>query len=105
MVDLDRPHKVDDKTEIVPYFPKKIDVTLPVVSESVVVAYHDFLDPDFVNQNFLDEVTGRDGGTMAPLADIALIVRSRETPRIQEGHIAMGHAICQIIEATLFPKA
>ena len=40
---------------------------------------------------------------MSDLCDLLLRVPSDSTPRIQEGHIAMGHAICQIIEATLFP--
>lgn len=50
-------------------------------------------------------LTGRLGGQMPELCDHLLRVPSDSTPRIQEGHIAMGHAICQIIEATIFPKA
>jgi len=49
-------------------------------------------------------MTGHAGGKMPALCDYVLRVPSDSTPRIQEGHIAMGHAICQIIEATLFPK-
>jgi D-sedoheptulose 7-phosphate isomerase len=49
-------------------------------------------------------MTGRSGGQMAELCDHLLQVPSDVTPRIQEGHIAMGHAICQIVEAQLFPK-
>jgi D-sedoheptulose 7-phosphate isomerase len=41
---------------------------------------------------------------MADRCDQLLRVPSDETPRIQEGHIAMGHTICQLIEAELFPK-
>lgn len=41
---------------------------------------------------------GRDGGALAPLCDIALIVPSQETPRIQEVHILMIHAICAQVE-------
>ena len=47
-------------------------------------------------------LVGRDGGKMAQLADIALIVPSRMTPRIQESHILIGHMICDIIEKELF---
>jgi len=50
-------------------------------------------------------LTGRLGGQMPELCDHLLRVPSDSTPRIQEGHIAMGHAICQIIESTMFPKA
>jgi len=49
-------------------------------------------------------MTGRGGGPMPGRCDYLLRVPSDSTPRIQEGHIAIGHAICQIIEAQLFPK-
>jgi len=49
-------------------------------------------------------MTGRIGGQMPERCDHLLRVPSDNTPRIQEGHIAMGHAICQIIEAQMFPK-
>ena len=47
-------------------------------------------------------LTGRDGGKMAIIADIALIVPSESTPRIQESHILIGHIICDIIEKEIF---
>jgi len=47
-------------------------------------------------------LTGRDGGEMAKLADIALIVPSEDTPRIQESHILIGHILCDIIEQEIF---
>ena len=50
-------------------------------------------------------MTGRTGGSMAQRCDLLLRVPSDATPRIQEGHIAMGHAICQIIEAQMFPRS
>ncbi len=49
-------------------------------------------------------MTGRGGGQMSGRCDHLLRVPSDSTPRIQEGHIAIGHALCQIIEAQLFPK-
>ncbi len=51
---------------------------------------------------FTVALTGRDGGEMAKLADIALIVPSDSTPRIQESHILIGHIICDIIEKEIF---
>lgn len=47
-------------------------------------------------------LVGRDGGEMAKMADIALVVPSDSTPRIQESHILIGHIICDIIEKELF---
>jgi len=47
-------------------------------------------------------LVGRDGGAMAPLADIAIVVPSEQTPRIQETHILIGHILCSMIERELF---
>ncbi len=47
-------------------------------------------------------LVGRDGGKMAEMADVALIVPSDATPRIQESHILIGHILCDIIEKELF---
>ncbi len=47
-------------------------------------------------------LVGKDGGEMAKLADISIIVPSNSTPRIQESHILIGHILCDIIEKELF---
>jgi D-sedoheptulose 7-phosphate isomerase len=47
---------------------------------------------------------GRDGGTVAALCDLALIVASDDTQRIQETHNLIGHIICELVEAELFPN-
>lgn len=43
------------------------------------------------------------GDGMDALCDFVLRVPSTETARIQEGHAALGHALCAAIEARLFP--
>jgi len=43
-------------------------------------------------------LTGCKGGKLAPLTDIKLIVPSDITARIQESHICMFHAICELVE-------
>lgn len=48
--------------------------------------------------------TGRDGGRMAGLCDLLIAIPSSCTPRVQEGHELLGHTICQMIEADLFPR-
>jgi D-sedoheptulose 7-phosphate isomerase len=47
-------------------------------------------------------LSGRDGGEMARIADISLIIPSNSTPRIQESHILLGHILCDIIEKEIF---
>lgn len=49
-------------------------------------------------------MTGATGGEMKTMADYLLNVPSTDTPRIQESHIMLGHIICEIVEATIFPK-
>lgn len=48
--------------------------------------------------------TGRDGGKLRDVADILINIPSADTPRIQEGHILMGHILCETIEKALFPS-
>ncbi|MBI5576097.1 MAG: D-sedoheptulose 7-phosphate isomerase [Deltaproteobacteria bacterium] len=43
-----------------------------------------------------------EGGKMASIADIALAVPSKSTPRIQEAHIAIGHILCDLTDTFLF---
>jgi D-sedoheptulose 7-phosphate isomerase len=46
-------------------------------------------------------LTGGDGGDLAKLADVSLLVPSAVTARIQEAHITIGHIICELIEQAL----
>ena len=46
--------------------------------------------------------TGDGGGKMKPLSDYLLNVPSKDTPRIQEAHIMLGHIICQLVEEKYF---
>ena len=48
-------------------------------------------------------LTGADGGRVAAEADFHLPAPSRETPRIQEAHILVGHLLCEIVEKSIFP--
>jgi D-sedoheptulose 7-phosphate isomerase len=45
---------------------------------------------------------GGDGGSIAGLTDLALVVPSKDTPRIQEGHITIIHIVCDLLEKRLF---
>ena len=47
-------------------------------------------------------LTGQKGGKLADMCDICLRMPSNETPRIQEGHILVGHIICAVIEEAIF---
>ena len=49
-------------------------------------------------------LTGNDGGAIAKMANVSLIVSSTSTPRIQEAHILIGHILCEMVEHQLFFK-
>jgi D-sedoheptulose 7-phosphate isomerase len=49
-------------------------------------------------------LSGGDGGDLAKLADVSVLVPSSVTARIQEAHITIGHAICEIVEQELFQE-
>jgi len=46
--------------------------------------------------------TGETGGKMKPVSDYLINVPSKDTPRIQESHILLGHIICQLVEEQYF---
>lgn len=50
-------------------------------------------------------LTGNDGGALAKMADIPLVVSSTSTARIQETHILIGHILCEMVEHQIFFKA
>ena len=48
--------------------------------------------------------TGSDGGKMAKEVDLLLNVgATKDTARIQESHILIGHVLCELVDATLYP--
>jgi D-sedoheptulose 7-phosphate isomerase len=49
-------------------------------------------------------LSGKDGGALSKSVDTALVVRSDDTPRIQEIHIFAGHMICQLVDYILFQQ-
>jgi D-sedoheptulose 7-phosphate isomerase len=49
-------------------------------------------------------LTGGDGGKLAPIVDIAIVVPSTTTARIQECHITIGHVLCEYVDRELLGK-
>lgn len=49
--------------------------------------------------------TGVTGGVMKGLSDYLINVPATDTPRIQEGHIMLGHIVCQLAEEKIFSSA
>lgn len=49
-------------------------------------------------------LAGRNGGRLAGAVDLALVVATESTQRIQETHITIGHILCELIEEALFSE-
>ena len=47
-------------------------------------------------------LTGNRGGPMAELCQVLLAVPSADTPKIQEGHLVLGHILCGLVENAMF---
>lgn len=45
---------------------------------------------------------GRGGGSMKDLVDVAIVVPSDDTQRIQEAQITIGHIICALVEREMY---
>ena len=48
--------------------------------------------------------TGRDGGAVGMVSDYHINVPSNVTPRVQEVHIVVSHAICELVDWRLFQR-
>jgi len=49
-------------------------------------------------------LTGENSKSMQDVCDFVIAVPSKDTPRIQECHILIGHILCEITEQSLFPR-
>ena len=47
-------------------------------------------------------LTGENSAVLTPFADCVIAVPSRETPRVQEAHMTIGHVLCEWVERTVF---
>ena len=47
-------------------------------------------------------MTGEGGGKLKAISDLLIEIPSKNTPRIQEGHMLLGHIICQLVEEKYF---
>jgi D-sedoheptulose 7-phosphate isomerase len=53
---------------------------------------------------FLVALTGETGGALAGMVDLLINVPSRDSQRIQEAHITVGHIVCAAVEKAFTPK-
>jgi D-sedoheptulose 7-phosphate isomerase len=78
-----------------------VGITTSGKSPNILMALSEGRNKGLVTVGF----TGESGGEMLGLCDLCIRIPSRETAKIQEGHIILGHILCGIIEQTVFPQA
>jgi D-sedoheptulose 7-phosphate isomerase len=54
---------------------------------------------------FTAAFTGAKGADMAALADLAVVIPSASTARIQEGYMLCAHIMCEVVEQAMFGVA
>ena len=69
-------------------------------SENIIRAINTANDIGMITIGF----TGNNGGKMKDICKYIINVPSNDTPRIQEVHILIGHIVCELVEAKLFPR-
>lgn len=69
-------------------------------SANVIKAIEAANDIDMITVGF----TGETGGKMKDVCKYLINIPSKDTPRIQECHMIIGHTICELVESNLFPK-
>ena len=59
---------------------------------------------EYANEQNIQTVllAGRDGGTIAGIAQYSIIIPHKNTARIQEAHITIGHILCRLTEELIF---
>src|SRR6266487_2363084 len=67
-------------------------------SENIIKAFETAKTKNITTIGF----TGETGGKMKELSDYLFNVPSKDTPRVQESHIMIGHIICELVEEKLF---
>ena len=67
-------------------------------SANIIKAFETARKKDMISIGF----TGESGGKMKPLCNHLINIPSKDTPRIQESHIMVGHIICQLVEERYF---
>lgn len=77
-----------------------IGLTTSGTSANVVAALRAARDAGMVTV----ALTGRDARDVGEVSDHCLTVPSDVTARIQEACLHLGHSICEVVEATMFPR-
>lgn len=77
-----------------------LGITTSGNSENILSAVRDARSQGMYTAGFI----GGDGGKLAKLVDLALVVNNNVTARIQEAQILAGHILCHLVDYILFQR-
>ncbi len=69
-------------------------------STNIILAFDEAKEKEMIRVSF----TGNGGGKLKEKSDYNLDIPSKDTPRVQECHIMVGHILCELVEAEMFPR-
>lgn len=67
-------------------------------SENISRAFHKAKEKNLITIGLL----GKDGGKLINECEFSIVIPSNNTQRIQEGHITVGHILCEIVEREIY---
>lgn len=79
-------------------FANKGDVVIGISTSGNSVNVHKAMEVAKLKGCYTAAFLGKDGGTIKNAVDLPIIVKSSNTPRIQECHIFIGHTLCELVE-------
>lgn len=77
-----------------------IGLTTSGNSKNIILAFEEAKKQKAITVGF----TGNNGGKLKEVADYLINIPSKDTPRIQECHMLLGHILCELVEEKLFKK-
>ena len=77
-----------------------IGLTTSGESKNIILAFEQARSQKAITIGF----TGHGGGSLKAVSDYLIDIPSKDTPRIQECHMLLGHILCELVEAKLFKK-
>jgi len=77
-----------------------IGLTTSGESKNIILAFEQARSQKAITIGF----TGQGGGSLKAVSDYLIDIPSKDTPRIQECHMLLGHILCELVEAKLFKK-
>ncbi len=82
-------------------FANKIDIVIGISTSGNSANVYKAMEVAKQKGCYTAALLGKDGGTIKDIVDLPIVVKTNNTPRVQEGHIFIGHTLCELVEKDL----